>query len=129
LRRASLQRRKLLRLKSENGCSSSLWQTVNTGGGGGANRGPGRESELLLPGQARAWYARFSRQAPTTKPAGKVCRRTSGPQLNPVFLTWLMGWPQSVPCEGSCLETEFARFKQRMRLCLSGLCSVSECDE
>lgn len=128
LRRASLQRRKLMQRNDGSGSSSSLWQTVNTGGGGGKHRGGRRGGELLLPGQAEEWYSRFSRRHPTISTPGKTSRPTSGPRLNLVFVTWLMGWPVIEPLDGNSWATEWSRFKRRMRSSLFGLLSeVSKC--
>lgn len=46
---------------------------------------------------------------------------TSGPRLNPVFVSWLMGWPLIVLDYSNCSATEWCHFKQRMRSCLFGL--------
>lgn len=50
-------------------------------------------------------------------------RRTCGPQLNPVFVSWLMGWPPIAPSGSSSLEMAWSRWRRRMRSALCGLLS------
>lgn len=158
LRRASLRRRKSAPPIDASDCSSSRWQTPNTLSGGGANRGPGRSNELLLPGQAAqlsanwptprtsdfrsgsvseatrcknsrplceaAVNSRCSLPDPRNSTGGATCskpRRTCGPQLNPAFVNWLMGWPPIEADGCGCSATEWSLCKQRMRLRLCGL--------
>lgn len=46
-----------------------------------------------------------------SQPNGQTSSR---PQLNPAFVEWLMGWPPGWT-SFACSETEWSRFKQRMR--------------
>jgi hypothetical protein len=69
-----------------------LWATPTVADteGGRLNRSGARQDELLLRGQAKALH---SRQDQGTSPPGE----TSSPYaltLNPLFVEWLMGWPQ-----------------------------------
>jgi hypothetical protein len=71
---------------------ASLWATPTVADteGGRLNRSGARQDELLLRGQAKALH---SRQDQGTSPPGE----TSSPYaltLNPLFVEWLMGWPQ-----------------------------------
>jgi hypothetical protein len=45
-------------------------------------------------------------------------------RLNPLFVSWLMGWPIIVPITCNFSATEWFRFKQRMRSVLFGLLCV-----
>jgi hypothetical protein len=54
---------------------------------------------------------------------GKVSRKSPGPRLNPVFVSWLMGWPLIVLAGSNSWAMESARFKQVMRSYLFGLLS------
>lgn len=104
---------------------ASQWQTpsvADTTGGRMARSGD-RSNELLLKGQAVA----FSLQAPTTKTLGSPSStqpRNSRPQLNPMFVEWLMGWPIGSTAFG-CSGMEWCLFRQRTHIALSQLGSPS----
>lgn len=77
---------------------AGLWQTpaVSDATGGRASRSGARSEELLLQGQARAFPS--SRLGLVTEPDGptsSVIAPTSRRRLNPVFESWLMGFPPS----------------------------------
>jgi hypothetical protein len=62
-----------------------------------------------------------------SKPGKKSSKTTRGcaPQLNPVFVSWLMGWPLIAPSIFDSLETEWFLFRLRMRSSLFGLVSAT----
>lgn len=102
-----------------------LWQTPSVADttGGRMTRSGDRSGEMLLKGQAAA----FSLQDPTTEMPGlpsSTQPRTSRPQLNPMFVEWLMGWPIGWTAFG-CSETGWCRFRQHSRTALSSLASPS----
>jgi hypothetical protein len=55
---------------------------------------------------------------------GSESQDTSGLRLNPLFVKWLMGWPEPTGCDFS--EMGWSLFKRRMRSCLFGLVSEFE---
>jgi site-specific DNA-cytosine methylase len=66
----------------------------------------------------------YSHQDPMNSINGLKCSkktRASAPRLNPVFVDWLMGWPELNGFDFSA--TEWSRYKQRMRSALCGLLS------
>lgn len=75
---------------------------------------------LTLTGQA------FSHPDPVIYPVGQV---SSHPRrsLNPLFVEWLMGWPQGWTLlawtDFACSAMELSHWKQRMRSALSQLAS------
>ena len=128
LRQVCLARKKLVLAKSETGSSSLLWGTpADYSKGGGRSRSGKRIGELLLPGQAKMWRlpeeaAPCSLPGPTTSTVGEASAkrpRGAGPHLNPVFVGWLMGWPE--PNGFGFSATEWSRYRQRMR---SALCAL-----
>lgn len=105
-----------------------LWGTpADYSKGGGRSRSGKRIGELLLPGQAKMWrlpeeVAPCSLPGPTTSTVGEASAkrpRGAGPHLNPVFVGWLMGWPE--PNGFGFSATEWSRYRQRMRSALFGL--------
>lgn len=126
-------RLKVLKEKHRNGNGAGtplamavkLWQTPSVADttGGRMTRSGDRSGEMLLKGQAVA----FSLQDPTTETPGlpsSTQPRTSRPQLNPIFVEWLMGWPIGWTAFG-CSETGWFRYRQRTRTALSSLASPS----
>lgn len=77
-----------------------------------ANWSTPRSTELLMKGRAEA-LASFRPAPETSTHGGKSSpeRRT----LNPLFVAWLMGWPPPASTGCGFSETEWSRFKQRMR--------------
>lgn len=86
--------------------------SVSDASGGHANRGGDRAEELLLPGQARAMHgqnwgtyapaiARWEHILDRPAPAPTMTSTKGNPQLNPVFVEWMMGlsagWVTDVP--------------------------------
>lgn len=113
-----------------------LWQTqsvADTTGGrmtprvttGAYTRDGGdpEKERLTLEGQAIA----SSLQGPTTETPGlpsSTQPRTSRPQLNPIFVEWLMGWPIGWTAFG-CSETGWCRYRRLTLTALSSLASPS----
>lgn len=100
--------------------AAGIWSTpaVADVTGGRKARSGSRAAELLLNGQAASLSGR---RDPTTLPDGATpC--SSGLQLNPLFVEWLMGWPAGWTLF-ACSGTELSRFKARMRSALSQLAS------
>lgn len=64
--------------------------TAAIAAGGQTSRSGDRKDELLLTGQATSLSGPLD---PTTSTDGAQ-RSTSGLQLNPLFVEWLMGWPR-----------------------------------
>lgn len=97
-----------------------MWSTpaVADVTGGRKSRSRTRSGELLLNGQAASLSGP---RAPTTPKPGETSS-TSGLQLNPLFVEWLMGWPAGWTLF-ECSATELSRFKRRMRSELSRLVS------
>lgn len=97
-----------------------MWSTpaVADVTGGRMARSGNRANELLLNGQTASLSSHLD---PTTSTAGAT-RSTSGLQLNPLFVEWLMGWPAGWTLF-ACSGTELSRFRQRMRSALSQLVS------
>lgn len=97
-----------------------MWSTpaVADVTGGRKARSGDRSTELLLNGQADSLSGHLG---PTTSTLGEKSS-TSGLQLNPLFVEWLMGWPTGWTAF-ACSATELSRFKQRMRSALSQLTS------
>ncbi len=95
-----------------------MWSTpaVADVQGGRMTRSGERSNELLLNGQTAFLSGHLD---PTTSTDGAP-RSTSGLQLNPLFVEWLMGWPAGWTLF-ACSATELSRFKQRMRSALSRL--------
>lgn len=60
---------------------------------------------------------------PTSTSGAKSSRKLRGSalRLNPVFVSWLMGWPPIAPAGCDSWATEWSRFRQRMRSRLCGL--------
>ena len=93
---------------------TAQWSTpsiADTEGGRKARSGD-RSTELLMKGQAEALAS--SLPVPETSTHGGKSspeRRT----LNPLFVAWLMGWPPPASTGCGFSETEWSRFKQRMR--------------
>lgn len=84
--------------------------------GGRKARSGTRSAELLLNGQTEF----LSGHLDQTTSTGGERSSTSGLQLNPLFVEWLMGWPTGWT-GFACSATELSRFKQRMRSALSQL--------
>ena len=125
LRADCSRRRKSARAMGGNGSSSSRWPTpaVADTTGGRMTRSGDRSGEMLLKGQAAA----FSLRDQTTETPGlpsSTHPRTSRPQLNPMFVEWLMGWPIGWTAFG-CSETGWCRYRQLSRSALSSLASPS----
>lgn len=104
---------------------ASQWQTPSVADttGGRMTRSGDRSGEMLLKGQAAA----FSLRDQTTETPGlpsSTHPRTSRPQLNPMFVEWLMGWPIGSTAFG-CSETGLSRYRQLSRTALSSLASPS----
>jgi len=103
------------------------WQTPQTPKGGGSSRSGDRIGEPLLPGQAKAWPAPTladqvevcSRPDPTTSTHGAASSNSTR-RLNPRFVEWLMGMPDGWT-SFACSETEWSRYRRRMRSVLCGL--------
>jgi hypothetical protein len=93
-----------------------LWLTPTAAiaAGGQTIRSGDRRDEPLLSGQA----ASVSGHPPQTTPTDGGERLTSGLQLNPLFVEWLMGWPAGWTLF-ACSETELSHFRLRMRSALS----------
>lgn len=93
-----------------------LWQTpsVACAMGGQVSRSGDRQDELLLGGQA---IAVSSHLAQKTTPDGSTTSH-NGRTLNPQFVEALMGWPTGLSVLG-CSETEWSRWRERMRSELS----------
>ena len=83
--RSSSLRRMLARRTNASECSSSQWQTPNCLHGGGANRGGDRQTELLLPGQAKNWPTATT---PDRGPESKESRGAGGIDLQTVAANW-----------------------------------------
>lgn len=123
-----------------------LWSTITVADatGGRTCRGQGRQDELMINGEAQSF--RCMRRHQTT-PAGPSCcdddptshqlyryllviwtqglRRVL--KLNPRFAEWLMGWPIDWTGSGPS-ETEWSRYRQRMRSSLSQLMNSGDSD-
>ncbi len=113
--------------------AGTLWGTpADYSKGGGRSRSGNRIGELLLPEQARqvtrrvTWECQFSRPDQVNLPSGETSFRTENNslRLNPLFVSWLMGWPTIVPITSNFSATEWFHFKQRMRSALFGLLCV-----
>lgn len=78
---------------------------------------------LTLTGQA------FSHPDPTILQVGETSSKERR-SLNPLFVEWLMGWPQGWTLlawtDFACSATELSRWNQRMRSALSQLASPQE---
>jgi hypothetical protein len=130
LRRVCLARKKLVLATNGIGYSSLRWGTpADYSKGGGRSRSGNRIGELLLPEQARQVTRRVTGDCHVSLPdqmnlpSGETsCKAENNLlQLNPLFVSWLMGWPIIVPITSNFLATEWFRFKQRMRSALFGL--------
>ena len=100
------------------------WCTPNTMGGGQTSRGPGRNDEPLIDGQAQAVTA-LSRPDPATSSHGAASSPnapTSRPRLNPAFVEWLMGMPHGWT-DFAPVGTEWSDWQRGMRSCLFSLVS------
>lgn len=100
------------------------WCTPNTMGGGQTSRGPGRNDEPLIDGQAQAVTA-LSRPDPATSSLGAASSQnapTSRPRLNPAFVEWLMGMPHGWT-DFAPVGTEWSDWQRGMRSCLFSLVS------
>lgn len=110
--------------------------------GGRKSRSGERSSELLINGQSEALMTGLSTPRDrATSPDGAPCSSdgpTSPRRLNPMFVEWLMGWPEGwtrlaletstssepMPCGFS--ETAFIRWRRHMHAELSRLISIAE---
>ena len=113
--------------------SAKMWSTPNSRdhkgqpGKGCTDRG-GRGASL--PRDVEAWTgdqsAMCSHQVQATSMDGESssAKTTASPRLSPRFVSWLMGWPPTAPDGFPCSETEWSRWRQRMRSALSRLLSA-----
>lgn len=131
LRRGCLQRKKSVLRMNGNDCSSSpAWRTpiamdvgvhldkLTNKEGGPPELGRrmylnGKHHTQTLGLQACLWSPPPSH--PALSKIGKGFRLTFGRRLNPVFVSWLMGWPLIVPTGSDSLAKEWCHYKQRMR--------------
>jgi hypothetical protein len=129
LRRACSAREKWVLATSGSGYSRSLWPTLaardyrtpNTASSQvRRNAGSSRGQQL-----SNFVVHNFFLPAPTTLRHGNESSKLTGPsdRLNPLFASWLMGWPRIVPAGSDSWEMEWSRFRQRMRSALCGLLS------
>ena len=132
LRQDSSQRQKLAQAK--NGSDFSLWPapaaTMTAGEDKDATWIPGQKPtrwgkvvQTALTTCAKIWMRDYlsSLHGQTTMGPGPISSKTtkSSPlRLNPLFVRWLMGWPDS-----DFSATEWSRYRQRMRSSLFGLLS------
>ncbi|MEN6406998.1 MAG: hypothetical protein ABFC77_11065 [Thermoguttaceae bacterium] len=103
---------------------NSLWHAPKASQGGPDCRDP--RPGVGGVGNLKSQAAYFSLRGLAKSTFGQMCFKKalgSGLQLNPVFVAWLMGWPLIVPVGLGSLETEWCRYKQRMRSYLCGLLS------
>ena len=113
--------------------AAAQWPTPNSRdykgqpGKGCTDRG-GRGASL--PRDVEAWTgdqsAMCSHQVQATSMDGESssAKTTASPRLSPRFVSWLMGWPPTAPDGFPCSETEWSRWRQRMRSALSRLLSA-----
>ncbi len=122
----------------------SIWSTPSVADvtGGRKSRSGERSSELLINGQSEALMTGLSiPRDPAKSPDGAPCSsdgQTSPRRLNPMFVEWLMGWPEGwtrlaletstssepTPCGFSV--TASIRWRQLMHAELSRLISIAE---
>jgi site-specific DNA-cytosine methylase len=134
--------------------ASQRWSTPKASDAykGGPNM-RGSKGDMPLPSQSAQWRtptARDYKDGPTTtlgrqvvrththththsrqgrSMTGETCRKNSGRRLNPVFVSWLMGWPLLEPTISDCSATEWSHYRQRMRSALCGLLSDFEASD
>lgn len=124
--------------------TAAAWPTpavADTTGSRKARSGS-RSDELLINGQSEAIMADLTPlPVPATETDGarsSSAGPTSPRRLNPMFVEWLMGWPEgwtllalppsteSEPTLSGCSETAFTLWRQHMHCALSRLASQPE---
>lgn len=125
LRQDCLQRQKLAQARGGNGFSFSRWPTPTAHDYRTPNSAYSQQHRKLgwCKGQQLANYVVHYFRPDPKAPSGLDGSRTTThlPRLNPRFVCWLMGWPEIAPITSDFSETEWFRFKQRMRSSLFGL--------
>lgn len=104
--------------------------------GGHARRGGARSGEALLPGQAVDHATDWGKYTPAIRRWEQILRpapaptqpstRTGKPQLSPVFVEWMMGWPEghvTDPALWADKKPSAARNAQ-LKICGNGVVSL-----